>query len=99
MIAAGSGLLVVASGGAGAVAAVAHVWRWRVVVIVVGVLGLISSLTVTWVVAVGQPLAIVRVRHASCTVLLDTVEPCRAYPRGIPTGYVAIVRAIKRLIE
>ncbi len=65
MIAPGPGLLVVAPGGA-TVAAVAHIWRWRVVV--VGIVGLVSSWTDAWVIAIGLPLAIVGIRHASGTV-------------------------------
>ena len=73
VVAAGPGFEVVAS-------AVAHVRRWRVVVVAVvvvvvvvvvggGVVGLVSSARVAcWVIAVGLPLAVVRVRHANGTV-------------------------------
>ena len=62
MIATGSGFLVVASGHA-AVAAVAHIRRWRVGV--VGVIWFVSSSTVSRIVAIWLPLAIVGVRHAN----------------------------------
>ena len=63
VIVTGSGLLVVASGGA---AAVAHIRGRRVTV--VGVVGLVSASTDTWVVAIGLSLAVVGVRHANSTV-------------------------------
>lgn len=67
MVATGSWLLVVTSGHAAvaAVAAVAHVWRWREAV--VGVFWLVSSAAVAGIVAGLLPLAIVGVRHTSDT--------------------------------
>ena len=65
MIPTGPWLLIVASGQA-AVAAVAHVRRCRVAV-VVGVIGLVSSSAVAWIVAGVLPLAIVGVRHTNRT--------------------------------
>ena len=64
MIATGSWLLIVASGHA-AIAAVAHVRRRRVAV--VGVIGLVSSSAVAWIIAGVLPLAIVGVRHTNRT--------------------------------
>lgn len=74
VVAPGPGFEVIAS-------AVAHVRRWRVVVVAVGVVavgggvvGLVSSARVTCrVVAVGLPLAVVGVRHANGTVKFDGV--------------------------
>ena len=72
VVAARSRILVVASGDAGVVAAVACVRRRGVVVVTIvgGVDGLVTSLDVSGVIAIWLPLAIVGVRHANGSVRL-----------------------------